>query len=410
MLTSIVIIILSGVALYFYTKALLEEEIEEELFSNKDRVERLLKDNPDLIGIPPITIAERTETPQQNILKDTLIYDPLQDEVEIFRELSGTRNINGQEYKITVRAMVIESKDILSAIVLTFLIIIFLAFIFLFYFNRSRNQKLWHPFFVNLERLKNFSLKSNRPLLLNDSDVVEFDELNKQLISLTSKLQADYRNLKQFTEDVSHEIQTPLAIMQAKIETLFDEQQITEEQYEQLSSLQVDIQRLKQLNKRLILLAKIENNQFTAHEDVSINEILKESIENFLEMTQTEIQLTENSEITVVMDKALASTLFNNLLNNAVKYNLEKHPIEVLIEKNFVRVINDGNIALKNPEFVFDRFYKESKKQDSTGLGLSIVKKICDHYGFSASYLFREQEKQHVFQISFSSLCKMEGS
>ena len=394
--------ILSGVALYFYTRALLEKEIEEELYSNKDRIERLLKQNPDLMGIPPIMIVERTENPHENILKDTLIYDPLQDEVEVFRELSGTRNINGQEYKITVRAMVIESKDILSAIVLTFFIIIFLAFIFLFYFNKFRNQKLWQPFFVSLEQLKIFSLKSNRPLYLSDSDIVEFDELNKQLVALTSKLQADYRNLKQFTEDVSHEIQTPLAIMQAKIETLFDEQEITKEQYEQLSSLQADIQRLKQLNKRLILLAKIENNQFTATDEVSINEMLKESIENFHEMAQTEIQLKENSEITVVMDKALASTLFNNLLNNAVKYNLKKRPIEVVIDENNVQVINAGNVALENPEFVFDRFYKESKKQDSTGLGLSIVKKICDHYGYSASYHFREQEKQHVFQISFS--------
>jgi len=395
--------ILSGIALYIYTRSLLQNEIEEELYSNKDRVERLLVQNPDLVGIPPIMMAEKTETVETNMLIDTLIYDPLQDEVELFRQLSGTKNINGQEYKITVRAMVIESEDILSAIVLTFLTVIFLAFIFLFYLNKSRNEKLWKPFFVNLERLKKFSLKSDRPLDLNDSDIVEFDELNKQMLALTSKVQADYRNLKQFTEDVSHEMQTPLAIMQAKIETLIDEQNMNEEFYEQLSSLQGDIQRLKQLNKRLILLAKIDNNQFSAKEDISVNETLKQSIENFNEITQTRIALHEKNHLTVFMDKALASILFNNLLTNAIKHNFESQPVTVIIEANRIQVSNAGKVALNNPENIFERFYKESKKPDSTGLGLSIVKKICDFYGFSPSYGFHEGSKKHIFQIEFNN-------
>jgi len=393
--------ILSGIALYIYTKSLLGNEIEEELYSNKDRVERLLKKNPDLVGIPPIMMAEKTEISQDNELIDTLIYDPLQDEIELFRQLSGTTKINEQQYKITVRAMVIESEDILSAIVLTFLSVIFLAFIFLFYLNKSRNEKLWQPFFVNLESLKKFSLKSDKALKLNESDIVEFDELNKELMILTSKVQADYRNLKQFTEDVSHEMQTPLAIMLAKIETLIDEQNINTGQYEQLSSLQSDIQRLKQLNKRLILLAKIDNNQFSAKETISINEVLKQSIDNFNEIIQTKIKIEKKDKITIIMDRTLATVLFNNLLSNAVKHNLDNKPISVNIDNNLVQFINNGNASLKNPESIFDRFYKESKSADSTGLGLSIVKKICEHYGFSPSYSFRENSKQHIFQIKF---------
>ena len=401
--------ILSGIALYIYTKSLLGNEIEEELYSNKDRVERLLKKNPDLVGIPPIMMAEKTEISQDNELIDTLIYDPLQDEIELFRQLSGTTKINEQQYKITVRAMVIESEDILSAIVLTFLTVIFLAFIFLFYLNKSRNEKLWQPFFVNLESLKNFSLKSDKALQLNESDVVEFDELNKELMILTSKVQADYRNLKQFTEDVSHEMQTPLAIMLAKIETLIDEQNINKGQYEQLSSLQSDIQRLKQLNKRLILLAKIDNNQFSAKETISINEVLKQSIDNFNEIIQTKIKIEEKGRITIIMDRTLATVLFNNLLSNAVKHNLDNKPISVNIDNNLVQFINNGNTSLKNPESIFDRFYKESKSADSTGLGLSIVRKICDHYGFSPSYSFQENSKQHIFQIKFEDQTSNDG-
>ena len=394
---------LSGFALYIYTRSLLQNEIEEELYSNKDRVERLLKVNSNILGIPPIIMAEKTNIVQKNILVDTLIYDPLQDEVELFRQLSGTKNINGQEYKITVRAMVIDSEDILFAIVITFFTIIFFAFIFLFYLHKSRNERLWEPFFVNLERLKNFSLKSDQSLQLNESDIIEFDDLNKEMLALTNQVQIDYRNLKQFTEDVSHEMRTPLATMQVKIDTLINDNSINTSQFEQLNSLQVDIHRLKQLNKRLILLAKIDNNQFAANEMISVNETLTQSVNNFKEITQTSITIEHKSIFNVIMDKTLAFVLLNNLLTNAIKHNLGNSPISVLVDKNYIQVINSGTTALSHPENIFDRFYKESKRPDSTGLGLSIVKKICDYYGFDSTYQFDQIKKQHVFQINFTS-------
>ena len=398
---SIILLVVSAVALYLYTGSLLENEIEEELYSNKDRVEQLLIKDNNLKGIPPIMMVEKVRRSEKEIIKDTLLYDPLQDEIELFRQLSGTKTIAGQNYRITVRAMVIESEDILFAIVFTFVTIIFLAFIFLFYINKSRNEKLWKPFFVNLDKLKDFSLKSGKPLQLNESDIVEFDDLNREMLSLTTKVQADYRNLKQFTEDVSHEMQTPLAIMQAKIETIINDQHINDNQFEQLSSLQSDIQRLKQLNKRLILLAKINNNQFTANEIVSINEVFDLAISNFHELTSVQIESKGASTINITMDRSLASVLCNNLLSNAVKHNLENHSIIVYFEENRVQVINSGTKALNNPNHIFDRFYKESKKSDSTGLGLSILKKICDYYGFTPSYRF--EKNKHIFQIVFVS-------
>lgn len=304
--------------------------------------------------------------------------------------------------------MVIESEDILSAIVFSFLAVIFLAFIFLFYLNKSRNEKLWNPFFLNLERLKNFSLKSGGSLSLEDSEILEFSELNKEMEVLTAKIQADYRNLKQFTEDVSHEMQTPLAIMQAKIDTVINDPEINEIQFNQFSSLQSDIARLKQLNKKLILLAKIDNDQFTANDTTSINEIFKEAIVNFKELTSIDIQLNEQNTINVKIDHSLATVLCNNLLSNAVRHNLNNDCALVTINGTKLQVRNTGNEALDRPDQVFERFYKESGRKDSTGLGLSIVKKICDYYGFVPSYCFhtptefRTGQGEHIFQIDFN--------
>ncbi|WP_290475155.1 MULTISPECIES: HAMP domain-containing sensor histidine kinase [unclassified Leeuwenhoekiella] len=407
LLNSIAFMLLSGVALYFYTQSLLQNEIEEELLSTKDRVEHLLQSNPNIQDIPPVIAIAKSKIQQKNSLKDTLIYDPLQDEVELFRQLSGTKLINGTNYRITVRAMVIESQQILLAIVFIFLLLIVLAFVFLFYLNRSRNAKLWQPFFNNLARIKSFNVKSDEPIHLEESDILEFDELNQEVAHLTSKIQVDYRNLKQFTEDVSHEIQTPLAMMQAKIETGFNEPDLSEGQYVMLSALQDDIRRLKNLNKRLILLAKIENNQFTQEEEISIKNIVVEITGNFRELTDTVFELKGNTPLQVKMDPHLAQILCTNLISNAVKYTIENQPILIKFTAKSLQICNAGVQELKDATQVFDRFYKEGNQKDSTGLGLSIVKKICEHYGFYPSYSFKNKADStenigfHCFEIKF---------
>ncbi|MGB5941310.1 MAG: HAMP domain-containing sensor histidine kinase [Leeuwenhoekiella sp.] len=399
--TAVILMAVSTIILFFYTQELLRKQIEEELYSNKDRVEKLLQNDQTIKGIPPIMEVEKVRYPETLKFNVTLIYDPLQDEIELFEQLTETTQINGQHYRITVRAMVIESEDILFAIVLTFISIILMTFLFQFYVNRSRNEKLWRPFFLNLSILKEFSLKAKQPLTFQDSEILEFHELNMELESLTKKVQIDYQNLKQFTEDVSHEMHTPLAIMQAKIDTVINDQEINEAQFETFSSLQEDIQRLKQLNKKLILLAKIENDQFTNTETFLVAAVLKNCISNFTELFDVPIHLIENEEATVQMDRSLAAVLFNNLLSNAIKHAAETREVQVILDKKSVKISNKGKRILENPNTIFERYYKESKRKDSTGLGLSIVKKICDYYGFVPSYRF--DGNQHIFQINFQN-------
>src|SRR5690606_4470272 len=173
-----------------------------------------------VLSFPPITQLKKVQHIRPEILKDTIIYDPSQDEMEAFRELSTYKEINGQTYKITVRNLVVESEDILVAIVFSNITIFVLAFLFLFFFNTTKNIKLWNPFFTNLEQMKKFSLSSNEEIQLVDSDVLEFSELKDEILLLTSNVKNEYENLKQFTENVSHEMQTPLAIIQAKIDNI----------------------------------------------------------------------------------------------------------------------------------------------------------------------------------------------
>ncbi len=292
-----------------------------------------------------------------------------------------------------------STEDILSAIVLSYVILLLVAFIFLFYLNRAKNKKLWSPFFSNLGQIKRFSLRSESSIELESSEILEFSELNKEITTLTEKVRADYKNLKQFTGDISHEMQTPLAIIQAKIENFINDNRIDEKQYEQLTSIQKDINRLTQLNKRLLLLTKIDNNQFVTLEEVNISELVKKSIQNFIELSPTKIIYSGHDEIKINMDPYLAEVLCNNLLSNAIKHNSNTKDILVFTRDNTLSISNYGKKSLEHPEKLFTRFYKEAKGAASSGLGLAIVKKICERYGFAISYNYTDQN--HVFSVDF---------
>tara|TARA_R110002049_G_scaffold70917_4_gene182993 strand:- start:672 stop:1922 length:1251 start_codon:yes stop_codon:yes gene_type:complete len=397
--TGFILIVLSSIILYFYTKNLLQNEIEESLYSTEARIVHALENKEHQFSLPPVTEIKKINFIKNQVLKDTIIFDPSQNEMELFRELSTFKTINGENYQITVRNLVVESENILLAIVISNFIVFLLVFIFLFYFNTKRNLNLWKPFFKNLEQMKQFSLASKEPIKLVESDVLEFSELKTEIETLTGKVKADYENLKQFTEDVSHEMQTPLAIIQAKIDNIINEHQINDKQFEQITSIQKDIQRLKQLNKRITILTKIENNQYTNVTPINITDLINEKVNNYKELNNNSINHTSNDVLLVSMDAFLADVLMNNLFSNAIKYSKKQDKITIVSTKNSLMVSNIGEMALMHPEKLFTRFYRESNKNNSTGLGLAIVKKICDLYQFKISYKF--EANNHIFSIEF---------
>ncbi|WP_239985778.1 MULTISPECIES: sensor histidine kinase [Arenibacter] len=396
---SLLLMVISTFALYFYVSWLLKQEVEEELFSAEARIESALMAGKHPSSLAPIIEVVEVDHPQATFTKDTVIYDPSQNEMELFRELSTYKNINSKFYKISVRVLVVESNQILWAIILSYIVIIFLVFIFQFYLNKSYNKKLWYPFFHNLEQMKTFSLLSKKPIQFLDSEILEFSELNKEITLLTVKVKDDYENLKQYTEDVSHELQTPLAIIQAKIENIINDQTVTEVQFNQLTSIQKDIQRLTQLNKRLTLLTKLENQQFTHKENIDITAIIDQIIANFSEISSIALSLQKTNNIVVSMDPYLAEILCTNIISNAIKYNTNSEPITIVANEMAITVSNFGLKPIANPQHLFTRFYRETKEIKSTGLGLAIVKKICDLYGYHVSY--KHVNDHHCFSIDF---------
>lgn len=397
---SLLLMSLSSIALYFYVRSILEFEIEEDLYSTTARIESILEQGGDLYFLPPVVEVEITDKLLPEILKDTLIYDPSQDEIELFRELLTYKRIKNVNYKIVVRDLVVESENILLAIILSYVLIIIIVFIVLFSLNRVGSSYLWKPFFNTLDQIRQFSLTAKEPIYLSSTNILEFTELNAEIMTLTEKVRADYNNLKQFTEDVSHELQTPLAIMQVKIENVISDTSLSQKHYDQLNSLQKDIKRLTQMNKGLTLLTKIENNQFVNSKQFSIATVVEENIANFSEIFPGDIKYVKENELLVTMDLYLAGVLCNNLISNAIKHNADGGEISIEINNNSLSVSNLGSSPILGSEQLFDRFYKENHSIISTGLGLAISKKICELYNFKITYSYRNNH--HVFSINFS--------
>lgn len=393
----------SLILLYFSTKYIIDDETDEGLYSSSYRIEQLLANNKKVVSLSPFFEVNKVVDLKPLSIKDTLIYDILQNENELFRELNTFKKINETNYKITVRTLVVESEDIILLLFLSYAIIILILYVLQYYNGKQVNKLIWMPFFKNLDAIKKFSVYSNHSVELVPTDIIEFAELNDHILSLTTKVKADFENLKHFTENVSHEIQTPLAIIQVKSENLIDNiDELDEKSINIIYEIQKNVKRLSKLNKGLILLTKIDNEQYYSSERININLIIEDmlkALEDIVSIKKFKVNFPKKEAVHLSMNSSLADILISNLIGNAVKYTSENGSINIEINKKSLIICNSGDTAILEPEKIFHRYHIEGERTQSLGLGLAIVKKICNYYDYKISYSFGNG--LHCYRIDF---------
>lgn len=408
---SIIIFIVSAGMLIFVLTLVMNNRLDEQLRYHKDVIAKKIKyDFPLTIFEEPIELneAEQRKYPNDTIIyKDTLIIRALEgegvNEFEKYRQLTAYETLQDIRYKIIARNSLVRNQDFIWVIVLSSFIIIILLLIGLWIFNTQISKKLWHPFYTNIDRLKNFSVQDQEPIELEDSNIDEFKELNESIQNLTHKLQSDFSSLKEFSENASHEMQTPLAIMQSKIELLLQSDNINKEQSDQLQSIYQAGKRLSKLNKTLLLLAKVENQQFSTKEEVSFKDLIEKQLENYEDFILNK-SISVNKELSnhiTSTNTTLADTLISNLLSNAIKHNVSNGTISIVYTEEHLIFSNTGEPLKGNPEDLFNRFKKQSTRKDSLGLGLAIIKQICDVNQWQLNYFCID--KLHTLSVSFTN-------
>nr|WP_321410489.1 HAMP domain-containing sensor histidine kinase [uncultured Carboxylicivirga sp.] len=397
---SLAIFIIVGIALFIVLKNIVNEDTDEKLENTFEQIELLISEKPQSLNLyPTINVNQGLEKPFNKYFSDTTLL--VNDELEEYRQLIGSVTIENVHYKIIVRELGIESSDLLSTLAVVILIGFLFLILSLYVINKRITQTTWLPFYYNLEKLKQFSLQSSKPFIPTKTDTEEFNEMNIVLKSLTDKVISDYDNLKKFSENASHELQTPLAIIRTKIEAILDENTLSSTQVEKMQSIYQNINRLSKINKGLILLTKIENKQFTGQEEISLNDIIKNQIENFSELIEMKHLVFDyhfQSDWKIKGDKILVEMLVNNLFANSILHNIENGQLIIELDNYLLKFSNSGERIISENEKLFERFYK-SGATGSTGLGLAISKQICLSMGLNISYTFENQ--LHIFKISF---------
>lgn len=405
LLTLLFIIALGCVSTFFIFNTFIHQSTDQILYEYKDRVENYVKLNDTLTIITssvfqPNRIEERLINSPDDYtlgLKDTLLYSEATGDFQPYRQLYFVVEYKQQQHLITLNQPTIVLDDLLYIIV-GLLILIFVLFgIFIYLIDFYLKKKAWSPFYNTMNKLQDYDLGIGEELNLDDSGIKEFDDLNKVLNKMVRKINADYENMKNFSEDISHEMQTPLAIVQSKLEILKQRTLDDKDSSLSLNAISKAVLRLSKLNKSLLLLTKIRNDQFQEVAEVNISSIVNNYIEGLVELIEAKkITLTLNiSDCILFMDVHLAEFLISNLISNSIRHNINGGYIKISLNAQRLTFENTSEIIEVESANLFERLVS-NRKGDSTGLGMSIIKSICDKNDFKIEYSYPDK---NVFLI-----------
>ncbi len=398
------------IAFYYLLRSQVNQNINIELEKRKNIIINQLLSAHSTVVTPPnhnekVIISELSEIPYPKLnFYDTLFYDNVGKKYVAYRQLGFIANFNNSDYYIQIFKSLEETDNLIVRIFIIMTILVIFIIATLLITVRQTSLRAWNVFYDTIKKINNYDINSHNDFSLKESDIKEFDDLNKVLISMTERIKRDYSNMKEYTENASHELQTPLAIINSKMELLIQSQNLDKKQFNAVIDAYEASNRLSKLNKTLLLLAKIENRQFP--ESKSINPQLLiitqlETLEDLIESKKINVIKQFEKDVTIIINPYLAEILFSNLLKNAVRHNLNEGELIIKISNNFICISNSGPELKIDKDFLFERFHKQSSSPESLGLGLAIVKEICEVYGYIVSYNY--ETNFHNFTIDWSN-------
>ena len=393
------IMLLGSFFVYFMIEYISHEETDEFLTYE---MERLIDYHEKHNNLPEFsTVAEIIPDTKYNkpVFKDTLLLEPGDNEMVPYRELRFSIIHNNTDYNVVLRHLLLGSDDIAEGTIFIIIGLLLATSLSVIILINLVADKIWKPFYATLDRLKSFKITEPLPKFTK-SKIDEFETLNLTLGTLLKQLADDYRNNKEFNENASHELQTHLAIIRANTEKLLATNQENEDNIQPITKIHSAASQLSQIQKSLLLLSKISNREYSNISTVDLQSLVKSSLETFAEaISLRNISLDTTLDTCFIdADAGLAGILINNLLKNAVKHNISNGFIRIELNAQCFSVANSGDLFDGDPSAMFERFSKGEK--GNTGIGLAIVKQICELYEFHIEYSIKDKNI-HKISIFF---------
>ncbi|MFT3948505.1 MAG: HAMP domain-containing sensor histidine kinase [Agriterribacter sp.] len=410
LLYSVILLLIEIPLFYFVVQRLVLQSVDRDLITTKELLKPKIGEAIVNNTLGQLRFANRNIS--ISIATVSRVYDSLAS-VEIFdktmgrnvphRILTSSFSINGKPCVLQVKTSLLDNFSLIANIVKIQLALLLLLLLGLLLINRNLSKKIWEPFYNTLSRLQNYNIDNHEPLVLERAPVEEFNDLNRSLEDLTRRVQDAYMSQKAFTENASHEMQSPLAVFQSKLELLMQTSPLTPEQAHLINDLADTGRRMSRINKSLVLLTKIENNQFAQVENIALQHIITALLQQYdLQVKEKMLQVyfEQKEDIVLKADKTLIEILAGNLLTNAIRHNVTGGRIYITVQNNSLRICNSGSETPLDDQTIFNRFVKSTADSNSIGLGLAIVNTICCIYRYKIQYSFTDN--LHCFTVDFN--------
>ena len=403
---SVIILLISAPVFYLMTQKLYIDETDETLVLHKVEFLKFYNDTFTPQDIKTFNTYNRNIkiVADRGLAKDTLLnkiyFDALENEDEPYRELWAPVAIDGVKYTYIEKNNLIEMEDMAISTALLFLFVITVLLIGMMRISNRSSVKLWSPFYDTLNQIRGFEIDKNKTPQFAETNIEEFNTLNKSIAKLIEKNTIIYKNQKEFVENAAHELQTPLALFQSRIDTLY-QLSVSKEQSHILDALNNDVARFNRLNKNLLLLSKIENTAALEKEEFDVNDFITRHLEFFTEQAKAN-NLSITTEFTAVLKigsyRGLAEVMVNNLFLNAIRHNQKDGEVLITVFEKMLIFSNTGSHTLAADK-LFKRFSKVNPSSKGNGLGLAIIKKIAALNDWEMAYSF--QDGYHKFVVKF---------
>lgn len=411
-LITILLFIIAVWAALFYAYILDEvyDNVDDGLKNRKIQIikavyfdENLLKNNEFGFNEFKINPVSASAYQPKNRLYNKMYYMEYDDKDQPYRVLE-TDFIDQFEKtrQLVIRTSTVEQDELVYDLTTALIVLYLLLVGSIIAVNGFLLHKAMRPFYLILDKLKKYQFGIPSSEMPQDFSIKEFEELDIEINEMIERNERAFHHQKQFIENASHELQTPLAIAINKIDLAIQNDELDKKNLNFLNEVKNDLRRMSGLNKSLLMLSKIDNNQFAKTVNVNFNELISELLneyQDFIEYKKIEVNVVEKEVFEAYFNRDLADILLSNLLKNAVKYNRQHGKIQIITEKERIVFQNTGTGASLDPSQIFNRFYKQGSDNSSTGLGLSIIRSIIKQYpGWDIAYKY--DVGMHYFMLS----------
>ncbi|MCE1188259.1 MAG: HAMP domain-containing histidine kinase [Ignavibacteria bacterium] len=400
--------VLAGVVLFFSIQYNLKEELDEQLRTGQSKVAKamnlldsvnsaslLLNDNLSVEKTSPSIYLKP-------LLFDSLLFDNVEKEYipyRLIRFSAKTRTVN---YIVTIKSSEIETTDIVYGIFISLMLVFGLFSVMLYVTNYYFSKKLWSPFLHTIAAIKTLNINNRDTQFgFGTTYIQEFNELNISLQQMIERIKSDYLRMKDFSENASHELQTPLTIIRTKLERLLQSKDLNADNAQLINQALENTSRLSRLNQALLMLTKIENRQFEQKQKLNFSMVFDKYIELYEEIAaekELNVSINKDEDFIFEIHPVLSDILVSNLLGNAIKHNIPKGSITITIKKDYFEISNSGTSPEYPTDMLFTRFKKGNQSSEHLGLGLALVKEIADTNGLNVSYIF--DNRQHIIKVT----------